>query len=40
MNEDSLKAFVTWATTVFSEITTIEAGNALREAIYDEFGDY
>ena len=40
VNEDSLKAFVTWATAVSSEIADIEAGNALREAIYDESGDY
>ncbi len=40
VNEDSLKAFVTWATAVSSEITTVESGNVLREAIYDESGDY
>ncbi len=40
INEDSLKAFVTWATAVSAEITDITAGNALRAAIYDTTGDY
>ena len=40
INEDSLKAFVTWATAVSAEITTIEEGNKLRAAIYDSTGDY
>ena len=40
INEDSLKAFVTWATAVSAEITDIAAGNALRAAIYDSTGDY
>jgi hypothetical protein len=40
INEDSLKAFVTWATSVSAEITDITAGNALRAAIYDTTGDY
>ena len=40
INEDSLKAFVTWATAVSAEITSIEEGNKLRAAIYDSTGDY
>ena len=40
INEDSLKAFVTWATAVSAQITTIEEGNKLRAAIYDSTGDY
>ena len=40
INEDSLKAFVTWATAVSAEITTPEEGNKLRAAIYDSTGDY
>lgn len=40
INEDSLKAFVTWATAVSAAITETEAGNALRAAIYDTTGDY
>ena len=40
INEDSLKAFVTWAAAVSAEITTIEEGNKLRAAIYDSTGDY
>ncbi len=40
INEDSLKAFVTWATAVSAEITDFAAGNALRAAIYDTTGDY
>lgn len=40
INEDSLKAFVTWAAAVSAEITTIEEGNMLRTAMYDSTGDY
>ncbi len=40
VNEDSLKAFVTWATAVSAAITNFEEGNLLREAIYDNTSDY
>ena len=40
INEDSLKAFVTWATAVSAEITDQAAGAALRAAIYDTTGNY
>ncbi len=40
VNEDSLKAFVTWATSVFEGIRTIEEGTRLLGSIYQEGSDY
>ncbi len=40
VNEDLLKAFVTWATSVFEGIRTIEEGTRLLGSIYQEGSDY
>ena len=40
VNEDSLKAFVAWATDLSAKITNITDGYALQQAIYDSTGDY